>query len=162
MEDAGPIGRGVMITTMSELRQLIAENCDFSQPLRVVARDLGKKAAKHSVVRADEDHPARMSVTAGLYTKKGVIELAYDSEAEVLTPEAAVAALDNLLEDEPKELIGWVYFFYFPLEYVGLFGRKVQVDCSLLDTSEVRDVYLSEDDPNTLVIEAEYGLGSFD
>lgn len=150
-----------MITTMQELRDLIADSCDFSQPLRVVAHDLGKKAAKHSVVRADEDHPAAMNVSAGLYSDKGVIEFAYDPENKVLMPEDAIAALDNLLEEEPEELIGWVYFFYFPLDYRFFFGKTTHVECSLLDTSAVRDIHMADDEPNTLVIEAEYGLSEF-
>ena len=151
-----------MISTMLELRQLIADNCDFSQPLRIVARDLGKKAAKHSTVRADENHPARMTVTPGTYSEKGVIELAYDSEYEALMPEDALAALDGLLEEVPKALVGWVYFFYFPMDYAGFLGRAKRINCSLLDTSNVLDIYLADDEPNTLVIEAEYGIGSFD
>lgn len=151
-----------MITTMRELRQLIAENCDFSRPLRVVAHDLGRKAAKHSVVQADENHPATMKASAGLYSEKGVIELAYEPEAKVLMPEAALATLDELLEEEPEELIGWVYFFYFPMDYTFFFGKTRHVECSLLDTRDVRNIYLADEDPNTLVIEAEYGLGEFD
>lgn len=151
-----------MITTMSEFRQLIADNCDLSQPLRVVAHDVGKKAAKHSAIRADEDHPAKINVSAGLYDDRGVIELAYDADAPVLMPEAALNALDDLLEEEPKERIGWVYFFYFPLSYTFFFGKTRQVDCSLVDTNKVRDIYMADDEPNTLVIEAEYNIGEFD
>lgn len=151
-----------MITTMLEFRQLIADNCDFSQPLRVVAHDVGKKAAKHSIVRADENHPAQLKASAGLYDKKGVIELAYYPEGKVLMPEAAIAALDELLEEEPKALLGWIYFFYFPLDYKFFFGKVRHVECSLLDTKEARDIYFSEDEPNTLIIEAEYGVGEFD
>lgn len=151
-----------MISTIRELRQLIADNCDPSQPLRIVAHDLGKKAAKHSVVRADEHHPARINVTAGTYSEKGVIELSHDAEFDVLMPEDALAALDGLLEEEPKSLIGWVYFFYFPADYKGFLGKTKRINCSLLDTSNVLDIRMSEDEPNTLVIEAEYGFGSFD
>ena len=149
------------MTTMLELRQLIAENCDFSQPLRVVAHDIGKKAAKHSVVRADEEHPARVTIAPGLYDDRGSIELAYDADASVLMPADFVGALDALLEEVPKARIGWVYFFYFPLDYRFLFGKVRRVDFSLLDTRDVQDIYLSEDEPNTLVFMAKYGIGEF-
>ncbi len=151
-----------MISTIRELRQMIADSCDSSQPLRVVAHDVGKKASRHSVVRADELYPARMTVTPGTYSEKGVIEFAYDPEFKALMPEDAIVALDGLLEEVPKALIGWVYFFYFPIDYNGLFGKKKRIECSLLDTSEVENVYLSDSEPNTLVIEAKYGVGSFD
>lgn len=42
--------------TMRELRKMIAEGCDFSRPLCVVSHDVGKKAAKHSVVCVDENY----------------------------------------------------------------------------------------------------------
>ena len=150
-----------MITTVQELRQLIVDNCDFSQPLRVVACDVGKKAAKHSVVRADENHPAVMNVTPGMYSEKSVMEFSYDAEAEVLMPEAAIAALDRLLEEVPKALIGWVYFFYFPIDYTFLFGRKRRVELSLFDASDVLDIYFADDEPNTLMIKAAYGVSEF-
>ena len=151
-----------MIITMTELRELIANNCDFSQPLRVVAHDVGKKASKHSVVRVDEDHPARFSVSSGLYDERGVVELAYDEDVEVLMPEAAVNALDELLEDDPKAHIGFVYFFYFPLDAVVFLGRVRHVKNSLLDTNKVLDISFSDDEPNTLVITAAYNVGEFD
>ena len=151
-----------MIGTMCELRQLIAENCDFSQPLRVVALDIGKKASKHSTVRVDENYPAKINISAGMYDDRGVVELTYDAEGQVLMPEAAITALDNLLEEEPKTRIGWVYFFYFPMDYTFLLLGKKHIDCSMLDTSEIRNIYMADDEPNTLVIEADYGLGSFD
>lgn len=151
-----------MISTMRELRQLIADNCDFSQPLRVVARDLGKKAGKHSTVCADEDHPARMKASAGMYDERGIIELAYDPEFEALMPEDAIAALDALLEEVPRSLIGWIYFFYFPMDYTGFLGRAKQIECSLLSTKDVSNIYLMDDKPNTLVIEAKFEVGSFD
>ena len=151
-----------MISTMRELRQLIADNCDFSQPLRVVARDLGKKAGKHSTVCADEDHPARMKASAGMYDERGIIELAYDPEFEALMPEDAIAALDALLEEVPRSLIGWIYFFYFPMDYTGFLGRAKQIECSLLNTKDASNIYLMDDKPNTLVIEAKFEVGSFD
>lgn len=151
-----------MITTILELRQAIADGCDNTQPLRIVAHDVGKKASKHSVVRVDENHPAKMAASAGLYTDKAIIELSYDADAGPLMPEDAIAALDELLEEKPKERIGWVYFFYFPLDLTTFFGKVRRIACSLLDTSEVLDLYLSEEEPNTLVIKAKYGLGSFD
>ena len=43
-----------------------------------------------------------MNVTPGMYSEKSVMEFSYDAEAEVLMPEAAIAALDRLLE-EAKE-----------------------------------------------------------
>lgn len=150
-----------MITTMRELRQLIADNCDPSQPLRVVANDVGKKANKHSPVRADEGHPAKFSVSSGLYDDRGVIEISYDEDAEVLMPEAAIDALDALLEDDPRALIGWVYFFYFPFDATFLFGRTRRITDSLMDTSKVQDIYFAEDEPNTLVFKAEFNLGEF-
>ena len=150
-----------MISTMRELRNLIAENCDFTQPLRVVAHDVGKKASKHSAVRADEFFPAAMNVTPGKYSEKSVIEIAHDPEQKVLMPEAAIEAIDELLYEEPRALVGWVYFFYFPFEVTTLFGRKKHAQYCMLDTSNVKDIYLG-DEPNTLVIEAEYGPGTFD
>jgi hypothetical protein len=151
-----------MISTMRELKQLIEDNCDLSQPLRVVSRDVGKKAAKHSIVRADENHLTRIAITPGMYDDRGVIELTYDPDTKVLMPEDALTALDNLLEDVPKALIGWVYFFYYPMDYVGFLGRVKRIECSMLDTSDVRDIYMADDEPNTLIIEADYGVGSFD
>ena len=151
-----------MITTMRELRQLIADNCDMSQPLRVVAHDVGKKAAKHSIVRVDEEHRAKVNVTAGLYDERAVFELAYDATAEVLMPEDVLNALDDLLEEVPEALIGWVYFFYFPMSYTFFFGKTRLVDCALLDTSKVLDIYFADDEPNTLMLKAEYGIGEFD
>jgi hypothetical protein len=38
---------------------------------------------------------------------------------------------------------------------------KRKEDC-LLDTKDVKRIYLAEDEPNTLVFEAEYEVGSFD
>lgn len=151
-----------MSITMRELRDLIAGGCDFSQPLRVVAQDVGKKGGKHSIVRADEKNPAAMNISPGMYDERGTVEVAHDPEAEVLMPEAAIAGLDALLEEVPEATIGWVYFFYFPLEYTGLFGRRKQMRECLLDTNNLLDVYLSDDEPNTLVFKAEYGFGSFD
>ena len=43
-----------------------------------------------------------------------------------------------------------------------MFGKRKTIGNCLLDTSEIRRVYLSEDEPNTLIIEAEYKVGSFD
>ncbi len=151
-----------MITTMSELRQAIAENCDFSKPLRVVALDVGKKAKKHSLVYVDAEHPATMKVSEGMYSSKGVMEFSHDPAYDVLMPEAALAALDELLEEAPKTKIGWVYFFYFPMDYTGFLGRVIHIKDCLLDTREVKNMYLLEADQNTLVIEAEYNVGSFD
>ena len=77
-------------------------------------------------------------------------------------PETVLADLDEFLEENPRALLKWVYFFYFPIDYVGLFGRMRRIDNCLLDTSNVKDIYFSDDEPNTLVIEAEYEIGSFD
>ena len=151
-----------MATTMRELRQLIEDNCDFTQPIRFVSRDVGKKAAKHSIVRADEQLLARVSITPGMYDDRGVVELTHDPDAKVLMPEDVLAAIDNLLEEKPKATIGWVYFFYFPMDYVGFLGKVKRIACSMLDTSKVRDIYMSDDEPNTLIVEAEFGIGSFD
>lgn len=151
-----------MAITMLELRQLIADNCDLSQPLHVVAHDVGKKAPKHSVVRVDEDHPVRLVVSPGLYDKRASIEFAYDAEATVLMPQEALDALDELLEEHPNATLGWVYFFYFPFKYRFLFGRVKEVENSLMDTNLVLDIYMADDEPNTLVIKAPYSLGQFD
>ena len=147
---------------MRELRQLIVDGCDFSQPLRVVSHDVGKKAAKHSAVRVDETYPVNLSVAGGMYDDRGSIEFAHYPEREVLMPGMLVEALDELLEERPNTLLKWVYFFYFPMDYLGMFGKRRQIDSGLLDTSEIRKVYLSKDEPNTLVIEGEYEFGSFD
>ena len=151
-----------MYITMREFRQMIAENCDFSQPLRVIANDVGKKAHKHSVVRVDEDHRVRMSVQRGMYDERGIVEFAYDEEADVLMPQHAIDILDDLIEEDPKAHIGFVYFFYFPIDALFLFGRVRRVDNSLLDTNKVQDIRFSEDEPNTLIITAPYGIGEFD
>ena len=151
-----------MTITLLELRQLIAENCDLAQPLRVVSRDVGKKADKHSVVRVDEDHPIKLTVSLGKYDERAAIEFAYYSDLKVLMPEALIDALDDVLEEERKATVGWVYFFYFPMEYVSLLKKVKRLDCSLLDTSKVRKIFLAEDEPNTLVVEAEYNFSSFD
>ena len=151
-----------MATTMRELRQLIEDNCDFSQPLRVVSRDVGRKASKHSAVRVDENCPAMMKFSPGMYDDRGTIELTHYPQLEVLMPETVLADLDEFLEENPRALLKWVYFFYFPIDYVGLFGRMRRIDNCLLDTSNVKDIYFSDDEPDTLVIEAEYEIGSFD
>lgn len=151
-----------MVTTLRELRELIAENCDFSQPLRIIAHDVGKKAARHSTLHVDESFPTKLSVARGKYDARGVIEFAYDPEGTVLMPEAALEALDKLMEEVPKATIGWVYFFYYPLDYKGFLGRVKRIKDCLLDTSSVKNVYFADDQPNTLVIEAAYGVGSFD
>ena len=148
--------------TMRELRQMLADGCDFSQPLRVVSRDVGKKAAKHSAVRVDETYPVNLSLAGGMYDDRGSIEFAHYEEGDVLMPETLIEALDDLLEERPYTMLKWVYFFYFPMEYVGMFGKQRHIDSGLLDTSEIRNVYLSEDEPNTLVVEGEYEFGSFD
>lgn len=151
-----------MIGTIRELRDLIADNCDFSQPLRVFAYDVGKKAAKHTTVRVDESFPTKMSVTPGTYEAKGVIEFEHYPEGDVLMPEDAIEALDGLLEEMPHAGIGWVYFFYYPLEYTGFLGRVKRVENCLLDTTDVRDIFLLDDNPNALIIKAAYAVGSFD
>ena len=151
-----------MTITVLELRQLIADNCDASQPLRVVSRDVGKKADKHSVVRVDENYPIRLGVSPGRYDERAVIEFAYYSDCEVLTSEAFLDALDELLEEVPKATVGWVYFFYFPMKYVTLLRRVKLIECSLLDTRDVHKIYMSDDEPNTLVIEGAYEFSSFD
>lgn len=147
---------------MQELRDAIAEKCDFSKPLRVIAHDIGKKANKHSVIYTDADFPARFAVSKGLYSKKGVMEFTYDAEGEVLMPEHAIAALDELLEEAPRTTVGWVYFFYFPMDYkFRLLGQR-RINDSLLDTDEVQNMYFHDEVENTLVIEADYEVGSFD
>ena len=151
-----------MITTMLELREAIATNCDFSQPLRVIAHDIGKKADKHSVVYCDADYPARISVSEGMYSEKGVIEFTHYADGEVLMPEHAIEALDELLEEAPKTTIGWVYFFYFPMDYKFFLLGQRKIENGLLDTNEVKRIYFHDEVPNTLVIEADYELGSFD
>ena len=148
--------------TMRELRQMIADKCDFSQPLHVVSRDVGKKAAKHSAVRVDETFPVNLTLAGGMYDDRGSIEFAHYLEGEVLTPEMLVEALDDLLDERPYTMLKWVYFFYFPMEYVGMFSKRRKIDSCLLDTREIHKVYLSEDEPNTLIIEGEYEFGSFD
>lgn len=151
-----------MITTMQELRQEIAEKCDFSMPLRVIANDVGKKAEKHSVIYTDKDFPARIAVSEGMYSDKGIIEFTHDARGDVLMPQHAIDALDALLEEAPKTRIGWVYFFYFPMDYkFFLLGAK-KIENSLLDTNEVLNMYFHDEVPNTLVIEADYEVGSFD
>jgi len=151
-----------MITTMLELREAIAEKCDFSKPLRVIAHDIGRKADKHSVVYADADYPARISVSEGMYSEKGVIEFTYDAEGAVLMPQHAIDALDALLEDAPKTTIGWVYFFYFPMNYKFFLLGERKINDSLLDTNEVTNMFFHDEIPNTLIIEADYEIGSFD
>lgn len=148
--------------TMQELRDLVADNCDFSRPLRIVAHDVGKKAYKHSIVYVDDQHPVRLTVQPGMYDKRASIELAHYPDAEVLMPEAFVSALDELLEEEPRALVGWFYFFYFPMEYTTLFKRKMHIEEGMLDTDDIKQIYLMEDKPNLLIVEADYGLGSFD
>ena len=151
-----------MTITFRELRQLIAENCDASQPLRVVSRDVGKKAHRHSVLRVDENFPIKLSTSLGKYDERAVIEFAHYADCEVLMPEAFIAALDEVLEELPKATLGWVYFFYFPMDYVTFLKKVKRLECSLLDTSDVRNVYLEEGEPNTLVIEGAYNISSFD
>lgn len=151
-----------MITTIRELRDLIADNCDFSQPLRIFAHDVGKKADKHSTVRVDEGFPTKITITHGMYDASGVIEFAHDPEGKVLMPKTFVEALDDLLEGEPKATIGWTYFFYYPLDYKGLFGKVKKIKECLLDTNSIKDIYLLEGQSNVLIVEAEYGIGSFD
>ncbi len=151
-----------MITTMQELRDAIAEKCDFSQPLRVVAYDVGKKAKRHSTVYVDAEYPTRFSVSEGMYSKKGVIEFTHYADGEVLMPEHAIEALDELLTEAPRTTVGWVYFFYFPMDYkFRLLGTRRITD-SLLDTNEVLKMYFHDEVPNTLIIEADYEVGSFD
>ena len=148
--------------TMRELRQLLVDSCDFSQPLHVVSVDVGKKADKHSAVRVDERYPVNLELAGGMYDDRGSIEFAHYPEGKVLMPEMLVDALDDLLEERPGTLLKWVYFFYFPMDYVGMFGKRRRIDSCLLDTSKIRKVYLSDDEPNTLVVEGEYEFGSFD
>lgn len=148
--------------TIRELRKLIADNCDPTQPLRVVAHDVGKKADKHSIVCVDENHPINLKIAPGTYDERASIEFAYYPESKVLTPQILLDALDELLEERPQALFKWAYFFYFPMEYVGMFKRVKRIDNCLLDTSKIQRVYMSEDYPNTLVIEGEYEFGSFD
>ena len=148
--------------TMREFRQMIADGCDFSRPLHVVSVDVGKKAAKHSAVRVDETFPVNLSLAGGMYDDRGSIEFAHYPEGDVLMPGTLVEALDELLEERPATLLKWVYFFYFPMEYAGMFGKWRHIDSCLLDTSKIHKVYLSEDEPNTLVVEGEYEFGSFD
>jgi len=151
-----------MINTMKELREAIAEHCDFSQPLRVIAKDVGRKAEKHSVVYCDADFPARFSVSEGMYSIKGVMEFTYDVDSPVLMPQHVVDALDEFLEEAPRTTIGWVYFFYFPMKYKFFLLGEKNIENGLLDTNEVLDMYFHDEVPNTLVIEADYELGSFD
>ena len=103
-----------------------------------------------------------MKFSPGMYDDRGTIELTHYPQLEVLMPETVLADLDEFLEENPRALLKWVYFFYFPIDYVGLFGRMRRIDNCLLDTSNVKDIYFSDDEPNTLVIEAEYEIGSFD
>lgn len=151
-----------MITTIRELRKLIADNCDFSKPLRVFSYDVGRKAGKHTAVRVDESFPTKMSVTPGIYDERGIIEFAHNPEGEALMPEAALEALDALLEEVPRATIGLVYFFYYPMEYTGFFGKTRKIKESMLNTRDVRDVYLLDGHPNVLIVEAAYDVGSFD
>lgn len=151
-----------MITTLRELRDLIAKNCDFSQPLRVVAQDVGKNAKKHSAVYVDENRPVKITIATGMYDERGSVELAYDEEGEVLMPESLIAALDEVLEEAPTELLKWFYFFYFPMDYKNMFGKIKHINCSLMDTSNIKNVYFADGVPNTLIVEGVYGIGSFD
>jgi len=148
--------------TMLELRQLIADGCDFSKPLQAVARDVGKKAKKHSEVRVDESHPARLKITPGKYDDRMAIEFAHYPDCTAIMPEEALAQLDEMIEANPRATVGWVYFFYFPMGYITAFKQVKRKKECLLDSSNVKRVYLAEDEPNTLVFEAEYGVDSFD
>ena len=148
--------------TIKEIRQLIADKSDPSQPLNVLARDLGKKAAKHSGMRVNETLPTKVNVTLGQYDERSSIEFAHNPGGDALMPGDVLAALDGLLETEPKATLGWVYFFYYPLKYKGFLGKIKQIKDCLLDTNNVIDVYFSEDEPNTLVFMAPFTLGSFD
>ena len=148
--------------TMRELKQLIEDGCDFSQPLRVVSRDVGKNAAKHSAVRVDENFPVRLTVASGTWDDRGSLEFAHYSGCEVLMPEALIDAIDDVLEEKPLTFVKWAYFFYFPLDYVTRFKRTKHIECCLLDTSNIHKIYLADDEPNTLVIEGDYTFGSFE
>lgn len=103
-----------------------------------------------------------LKLASGTYDDRGSIEFAHYPESQVLTPRMLVDALDELLEERPTTLLKWVYFFYFPMEYAGMFGKTRQIENCLLDTSKIHRVYLLEDEPNTLVVEGEYDFGSFD
>ena len=148
--------------TLLELRQLIADECDFSKPLQAVAHDIGKKAKKHSTVRMDENYPAMLKITPGKYDDRTAIEFAHYPDCTAIMPEDALAQLDEMLESNPKATVGWVYFFYFPMDYVTVFKQTKRKEHGLLDSSNVKGIYLAEGEPNTLVFEAEYGVGSFD
>ena len=151
-----------MITTLRELRNLVANNCDFSQPLRVVAHDVGKNAKRHTAVYVDETRPVKVTIETGMYDERGSVELAYDENGEILTPESFIAALDEVIEEVPTELLKWFYFFYFPMDYKGRFGKVQHFENCLLDTRDIHDVYFAEGVPNTMIVEGVYGVGSFD
>ena len=55
-----------------------------------------------------------------------------------------------------------MYFFYFPMKYKFFLLGERNIENGLLDTNEVLDMYFHDEVPNTLVIEADYELGSFD
>ena len=150
-----------MTITIRELKELVEDNCDPSQPLRVVSRDVGKKAGKHSVISVNEDYPVRFSASKGKYDERAYIEFAHYYDSEILTPETFVEVLEDLLVDEPKATVGWVYFFFFPMDHVTLLRKVRRIDCASLDSSKVRNIYLADDEPNTLVIEAEYEISAF-
>lgn len=151
-----------MIRTMRELRDLLAHSSDFSQPLRVGAYDVGKKASRHSNVYVDEEHPAKLAVEAGTLDDRGSVSLSYDPEADPLMPEAFIAAIDAVLQENPRELLHWFYFFDFPIDYTKRFGKPMHLEWSILDTSEIRDIYFYPGEVNALIVEAEYNVGTFD
>lgn len=151
-----------MTMKLQELRQLIAKECDRTKPLRVVAHDVGKKADRHSTIRVDEDHPATLKVSIGEKDERAVIEFKHNAGGEVFMPKDALEAIDALLKEEHKIHIGWIYFFYFPAEYKSMLGRTKRIEESALDACNVDDIYMADGEPNTLVFEAEYNIGSFD
>ncbi len=118
-------------------------DCGCTGLHRNVHRRRGVSACRrHPFRRADQAAKNRPAITAAF--------------------EDAIAALDALLEEVPRSLIGWIYFFYFPMDYTGFLGRAKQIECSLLSTKDVSNIYLMDDKPNTLVIEAKFEVGSFD
>lgn len=151
-----------MISTMRELRDLVAENCDFSQPLRIAAHDVGKKASRHSNIYVDENHPAKLTVEAGTVDDRGSVELSHDPEAGPIMPGEFVEALDAVLKGAPGELLSWFYFFYFPMDYTKRFGKPLHIEWSILDTNNIRDIYFYPGEVNTMIVEAEYNVGTFD
>jgi len=150
-----------MTITIRELKQMVEDNCDPSQPLRVVSRDVGKKASKHSVIRVNEDYPVRFSASKGKFDERAYIEFAHYYDSETLMPETFIEVLEKVLEEEPKATVGWVYFFFFPMDHVTLLKKVKRIDCASLDSSKVKKIYLADDEPNTLVIEAEYEISAF-